>query len=39
LQISSVIEDEKVATEDVEEKIMAFDELVQSVDVAAFTKV
>lgn len=39
LQISAVIEDEKVITEDLEEQIMAFEDLVQSVDVAAFTKV
>jgi len=39
LQISCVIEDEKVITEDIEDKIMAAEDLVQSVDVAAFTKV
>jgi len=39
LQIACVIEDDKVMTEDIEDKITAFDDLVQSVDVAAFTKV
>jgi len=38
LQISCVVEDEKVLTEDLEEKITQ-NELVQSVDIAAFTKV
>jgi len=39
LQISCVVEDEKVSTEDLEERITSFDEFVQSVDIAAFTKV
>eukprot|EP01087_Luapelamoeba_hula_P007197 TRINITY_DN1748_c0_g1_i1.p1 TRINITY_DN1748_c0_g1~~TRINITY_DN1748_c0_g1_i1.p1 ORF type:complete len:237 (+),score=75.99 TRINITY_DN1748_c0_g1_i1:107-712(+) len=39
LQISCVIEDDKVSTEDLEEKITSNDEYVQSVDIAAFTKV
>lgn len=39
LQISCVVEDDKVSTDDLEEKIMAFDELVQSVDIAAFNKI
>jgi len=38
LQISAVVEDEKVAQDDLEEKITAFDE-VQSVDVAALVRV
>jgi elongation factor 1-delta len=39
LQISCVVEDDKVSTDDLEEKIMAFDELVQSMDIAAFNKI
>jgi elongation factor 1-beta len=39
LQISCVIIDDLVCTEDIEEQILAFDELVQSVDIAAFVKV
>jgi len=39
LQISAVLEDDKVMTEDIEDKIMEFDDLVQSIDVAALTKV
>jgi len=39
LQISCVVEDDKVSTEDLEDKIMAFEELVQSVDIAAFNKI
>jgi elongation factor 1-beta len=39
LQISCVIIDDLVYTEDLEEQITAFDEYVQSVDIAAFTKV
>lgn len=39
LQISCVVEDDKVSTEELEEKICAFDELVQSVDIAAFNKI
>jgi len=39
LQISCVVEDEKICTEDLEERIMAFEDYVQSVDIAAFTKV
>ena len=39
LVIGAVIEDVKVSTEDLIEKIEAFDELVQSVDIAAFSKI
>merc|ERR1711939_649560 len=37
LQISCVVVDDKVFTEDIEEGIMAHEELVQSVDIASFT--
>ncbi|KAJ4935112.1 hypothetical protein JOQ06_016648 [Pogonophryne albipinna] len=39
LQIGCVVEDEKVGTDLLEEAITAFEEYVQSVDVAAFNKV
>jgi len=39
LQITCVVEDDKVGTDDLEEKITAFEEHVQSVDIAAFQKV
>lgn len=39
LQIACVVEDEKVGTDALEEAISAFDEYVQSVDVAAFNKI
>merc|ERR1719411_81188 len=39
LQISCVVEDDKVGTDDLEEKITEFEDLVQSVDIAAFNKV
>lgn len=39
LQIACVIEDDKVSVDDIEEKITAFEELVQSVDIVAFNKV
>jgi len=39
LQITCVVEDDKVGTDDLEEDITAFEELVQSVDIAAFNKV
>ncbi|KAF7651247.1 hypothetical protein LDENG_00113550 [Lucifuga dentata] len=39
LQIGCVVEDEKVGTDLLEEAITAFDEYVQSVDVAAFNKI
>ena len=37
--IGCVIEDLKVSADDLQEKIEAFDELVQSVDIAAFNKI
>jgi len=39
LQISTVIEDAKVSTEDMEDAIIAFEEFVQSVDIAGFNKI
>ncbi|XP_041476263.1 elongation factor 1-delta-like [Lytechinus variegatus] len=39
LQITCVVEDEKVGTEDIEEALDVFEDLIQSVDVAAFNKV
>ncbi|CAI8037338.1 Elongation factor 1-beta [Geodia barretti] len=39
LQISCVVEDDKVGTDFLEEKISAFEDHVQSVDIAAFNKV
>ncbi|KAF3848113.1 hypothetical protein F7725_021141 [Dissostichus mawsoni] len=39
LQIGCVVEDEKVGTDLLEEAITAFEEYVQSVDVAAFNKI
>jgi translation elongation factor EF-1beta len=39
LQISCVIEDEKVGTDFLEESITAFEDHVQSVDVVAFNKI
>jgi len=39
LQISCVVEDDKVSTDDLEEKILAFEELIQSIDIAAFNKI
>ncbi|XP_035658882.1 elongation factor 1-delta-like isoform X2 [Branchiostoma floridae] len=38
LQISSVVEDDKVGTDFLEEKITEFEDYVQSVDIAAFNK-
>jgi len=38
LQITCVIEDDKVSVDDLEEKITGFDDFVQSVDVASFNK-
>uniref|UniRef100_A0A1D1Y4L3 Elongation factor 1-beta n=1 Tax=Anthurium amnicola TaxID=1678845 RepID=A0A1D1Y4L3_9ARAE len=38
LQINCVIEDDKVGVDDLDEKITAFEDYVQSVDVAAFQK-
>ena len=39
LQIGCVIEDDKVSTEVLEEKICEFEDFVQSVDVAAMNKI
>jgi len=39
LQIGCVVEDDKVGTDILEEKITKFEELVQSVDIAAFNKI
>lgn len=39
LQIMCVVEDDKVSTDELEEKITDFEDLVQSVDIAAFNKV
>ena len=39
LQISCVVEDDKVSTDDLEEAIVAFEDHVQSMDIAAFNKV
>ena len=39
LQISCVVEDDKVSVDLLEEKITDFDELVQSVDIASFNKI
>jgi translation elongation factor EF-1beta len=39
LQISCVVEDDKVGTDFLEEEITKFEDLVQSVDVAAFNKI
>ncbi|KAH8875089.1 Elongation factor 1-beta isoform 5 [Schistosoma japonicum] len=38
LQIGCVVEDDKIGTDMLEEEIMKFDDLVQSVDIAAFNK-
>ena len=39
LQISCVVEDDKVGTDFLEENITAFEDLIQSMDVLAFNKV
>jgi len=39
LQISCVVEDDKVSVEELTEKIEAFEDFVQSVDIAAFNKI
>ena len=39
LCIGCTIEDAKVSTDDLQEKIEAFEELVQSVDIAVFSKI
>jgi len=39
LQITCVIEDDKVSTDDLEEKITAFEDYIQSMDIVAFNKI
>jgi len=39
LQINCVVEDDKVGTDDLEEELIAFEDYVQSVDIAAFNKI
>lgn len=39
LQISCVVEDDKISTEDLEDNITAFEDFVQSVDIVAFNKI
>ncbi|CAB4007034.1 Elongation factor 1-beta, partial [Paramuricea clavata] len=39
LQISCVVEDDKISTDDLEEEIVKFEDFVQSMDIAAFNKV
>jgi len=39
LQIISVVEDDKVSIEALQEEIQAFEDFVQSVDIAAFNKI
>lgn len=39
LLIGATVEDDKVSTDDLQEKIEAFEDFVQSVDIAAFNKV
>ncbi|ELU18563.1 hypothetical protein CAPTEDRAFT_228652 [Capitella teleta] len=39
LVMNAVIEDDKVSTDDLEEKIVAFEDYVQSMDIAAFNKI
>jgi len=39
LQIACVVEDDKVGTDQLEELITAFEDYVQSMDVAAFNKI
>lgn len=39
LQISCVVEDDKISTDDLEEQICAFEDYIQSMDIAAFNKV
>jgi len=39
LQIATVIEDERVSVDELQERIEAFEEFVQSVDIAAFNKI
>ena len=39
LQITCVIEDDKVMMDDLEEKVVGFEDFVQSMDIAAFNKI
>jgi len=39
LQITCVVEDDKVGTDDLEEDILAFEDYIQSMDIAAFNKI
>lgn len=39
LQIQCVVEDDKVGTDMLEEQITAFEDYIQSMDVAAFNKI
>merc|ERR1712088_765662 len=39
IQITTVVEDDKVSTDDLEESITAFEDFVQSVDIVAFNKI
>ena len=39
LQITTVVEDDKVSTEDLEDQITALEDYVQSVDIVAFNKI
>lgn len=39
LQITCVIEDDKISTDFLEEEITKFEDLIQSMDVAAFNKI
>lgn len=39
LQISCVVEDDKVSTDDLEDKICSFEDYIQSMDIAAFNKI
>merc|ERR1712224_984504 len=39
LQINCAVEDDKVGTDDLEEDLIAFEDYVQSVDIAAFNKI
>jgi len=39
LQITCVIEDDKVMMDDLEDKVTGFEDFVQSMDIAAFNKI
>lgn len=39
LQITCVVEDDKVGTDDLEDKIVAFEDYIQSMDIVAFNKI